>query len=579
MPVSISSHIVHTNNMPSYNESLAQSLRLLYDYSLRFRISIDLLQKLANHLKLDTFIDTELDSSNLRRLSIAGSLLLVDIDFDGLLVTKVTLSLGNHTRDNLELKQLEPADAARYTESSNDGSTTIVTLDFAKGAHISFLKLRDGPDASVAESILMNNLSGETLGNFSSNLKYLANLDSISPPDGDLVVYLDNLALYLAAVHASEIELNGSWKVAAGLANLIGKLALNDTESAQLGVILNFWHDVHEINKQLDDEFGRKYSGLLSIEDAASASVDYLKDATTDTWNLSLADGTTKPYRFTFSGNLHLHGGQSVTGPTGRNWKLVLRLNSPVYMPKDLLDFLGVVDYEVLASPLDEVFSSLIEHSGIEFAKEDGLQISLDLDDYAPYVAVSAFSFARLTQLASIVRALRNHIVFSALLQNLHQRPEFTMSSKGASAEASKKLKQSLKLPNEVTDEELLSLNTISGTSEYLGLQMLPTDSELDSFVQQDDTMMKEDSQESEVQQNRLDFVLRGISYESAECDLALSVSGHHQKGAIEGEFRIDNGIIRLAGDVNMDGDITHQFVRALAVCEDVLLALASLED
>ena len=45
--------------MSSFNDSLDDCLVTLYDYSSNFYINVELIQKLAQHLKLDTFVDKD----------------------------------------------------------------------------------------------------------------------------------------------------------------------------------------------------------------------------------------------------------------------------------------------------------------------------------------------------------------------------------------------------------------------------------------------------------------------------------------------------------------------------------------
>ena len=75
--------------MPGTKSALDKSLQLLYNYSTNFQVSIELIQKLAQQLKLETFIDSlgfNLDDSKpgqkTQKLSIAGSSILLDIDFE-----------------------------------------------------------------------------------------------------------------------------------------------------------------------------------------------------------------------------------------------------------------------------------------------------------------------------------------------------------------------------------------------------------------------------------------------------------------------------------------------------------------
>lgn len=584
--------------MLSYNESLTNSLDLLYDHLLTFKVSIDLIQKLAQYLKLDTFVDTDIEeqlSVSVKRLSIACSLLLIDIDFsDDQTVTRVSLSLGNYSTSipNTATQTFDPtSESNRYILSAKDENlVTVVQINFDEENHISFLKTREVDERTTAELILLSNLTGETLGHFPANLKYLINLDSLSPPDGDLVLYLDNVALYLSVVHAQELKLNDDWQIRAGLTNRIGKVALND-ESGRLGVFLLFWEEDRFFNKQAREEehppTGKIHRALLSVEETNSASVDYLKLASSENFELSKSLGEFQKFQFTFEGDQHLFKGQSVTNHTSRNWNLTLNIEHAVFLPSNLVEFLGISSYVVAQNAqLESVFSRFKQYGEVLFVDEDDTQIKFALDDPSPFVAILSYSLPSLTSLSGIIPALRNHIVFSTLISKVLSAPQFTMSDV-VKEDSSKKLKESLKLSNGVGDEELLGLGT--DNAEYRGIQLLASNPDLESLVKQEedtDDIMREESESIaspvESVKSFLTFRLTDINYASLDTELLISVFGR-SKGSkeISSELAIKNGqIVQQNEDIGMDTDenASNQFVEALALSEDPLLAFQVLE-
>lgn len=582
--------------MPSYNDSLNESLRLLYNYLLQYRVSIDLIQKLAQHLKLDTFVDTDVQEAtpNIKRLSIAGSLLLVDIDFaDDHTATNVSLSLGNHTTSVPSLSD-PTVDTSRCIVSViEEGLTTVVNLSFLEENLVSFLKTRKVPERSVAELILLATLSDFKLGHFPANLKHLANLDNMSPPDGDLVLYLDNIALYLSIIHEHERKLKLDWEVEAGFTNRIGKVVLNDVENNRLGVFIRFWEESRLLNRQAKktDEapFGKTYEANLSIEETDSAPVDYLKESKKEIWELTNPHGNLKSYRFTFDGDQHLHKGQSVTSLSSQYWNLTLNLDEAVFLPLNLVEFLGLTQYLIAPKPeMEGVFGDLEKYGKVDFVvkkDEDETFVSFLVEDPPTFVAVKSLALPSLVHLSKVIPALRNHIVFSTLIRKVFEAPDSAMcdsSKTELSAEASKKLKESLKLSTEVTDEELLSLNTMTENT-YMGMQMFQSNTDLENFVKKestDDIMDDESEQEGTASENTttfLSFSLSDVSFDSPDTDLNFTVKGRLKSGAqVESLFKIKNGQIMHPGDdVAMDSDtnVGNEFIDVLALCEDPLVA------
>lgn len=587
--------------MSGYNDSLDKSLGLLYDHSLNFKVSVGLVQKLAQYLKLDTFIDTEVragatsETKDLKRLSIAGSLLLLDLDFAGDdKPIKVSLSSGNHVASEGDTSRQLPNPAADtdncIVSVEEKDQISVVKVDFSQGAGISFLNARHDNDHSVAEHILLSNLTSGTLGTFPANLKYLANLDSMSPQDGDLVVYLDNVALYLSAIHASEIKANpDNWEIEQGWKSRVGKVSLNDAADGRLGVILLFWKENRFLDRNEEGENSPViHKAVLSIEEASLDPLDYLKEAVDDVWQLSDPQGTFKSYKFTFDGDLHLHNGQSVTSLISRNWTLLLNLASPVYISKTLLDFLGLTDYKIAKNAeLSETFKQLGECGHLHYTMErSNLKVSFASEDLTQYLPIQSIRMDSLSLLSKILPILRNQLALTALIRNVSKAPDVVLlDAKAESAEASKKLKNTLKLASDVTDDELAGLSTMSEATDYMGVPILDGGADLKTFFKQEslDDMLREESGYSEISNSEsgdsVTFLIKDILYDSPDTNVLLSVSGQVKSRQIQLDLEIKNGALaelkEPTEDVDMDAanEVNADFAKALALSEDPLLA------
>lgn len=582
--------------MPGFNESLDRSLKLLYIYSLHFRVSIELIQKLAQYLKLDTFIDTEVQpnsstsAKNLQRLSIAGSLLLVDLDFDGdRNPIKVSLSSGNHSPDESNTSD-HPADpyseAGKYVTVVNElEQLSTVKIDFS-GGNTSFLNVKHENGQSVAEHILLSNLTGGTLGKFPANLMYLANLDSLSLPDGDLVVYMDNLALYLNAIHSIEAKLNpDNWQIEAGWGGRFGKVTLNDIESGRLGVLLQFWKEGRYLDRKLESlgetGSGKVHKAVLSIEESVEPTIDYVKNATNEVWKLSTESGDWKNYKFDFDGDLHLHNGQSVTSLTSRNWALVLNLSTEVYIPNTIIEYLGLSGLGLAKDATSEAYEQLGENGSLEYELSlHNTNVSFVTNEVYQYYAVNTVRLSSLGQLTRVIPLIRNQITLTTLIRNVAQTSGASLRDANAvSADVNKKLKDSLKLSNEVTDEELVGLNAMSEATDFMGVPMLESDTDLAEFVKEEADSETDRAETLETEGTKLKIVLKDIAYDSPDFDLQLSVVGSVKSKSFAGDFVIRNGAIvevSTSGDVDMDADNAsgRDFIKALGLSENVLLAL-----
>lgn len=573
--------------MPSYNDYLHESLKLLYEYLPNFQISIDLIQKLAQHLKLDTFVDSEVqdpDTNQLvKRLSIAGSLLLVDIDFkDPHTVTKVSLALGNHSTSavNTASSQLELNSVISTTKIDN---TTIVRVNFLEENVLSFLNIRNADEKSVAEIILKENLKGSKLGNFPLNLRYLANLDRLSPQEGDLVLYLDNIAKYLEVIHIQECKLTPEDEnIKSGQSSLIGKLMYNDEEANELGVFLHFWKSYNKTNKlpQVDYFKPQSFVGRLSVIESNAPAKDYLRESTKALWEPKDANGNFLEYKITFDDEKHLPKGVPVSGPNTRNWQLQFSFNRPVYLPKEVLEFLGFDDFEVAEDhELKDIFEAIEQFKVVDLTLDSHPNVAFQLNhsSFSSFIPVSAVTLPSLNSISKLLPPLRNSIVYSTWLTSLVLQTQCQISD----AYSTEAKKQRDTRP-ELTEDELLGINSMAENNTYVGVQILDsnTNTDLEDFLKQEDEdeNMDKDNGESKavtpVEQGPfMELCFDDVDFTTKELEFQFVVDGKTQSGKpIQKNFLLQIG--QTVGTGLADDLPSVNFVKALSLGEDLLLAL-----
>lgn len=584
-----------------HEDALHASLRYLYNEASKFHVSIDIIVKLAKSLKLDTFVDAE-ETPGVQRLSIAGSLLLLEIDFSGdHTVTKVSLSLGNHT---LEIPAENAGGGKNIVSESFQNAVGThpaaksVVLSFLQQSTPSFLQTaqfcgEQGQNAvSVAENILLASLAGPTLGTFPENLKYLADIDRVSPPEADLIVYMDNLATYLSAIHHTETQIcRGDWQVSNGFTSTFGEVLLNDERGKHVGVFLQFWQASRFLNRELGQQNGI-HTVLLAIEESKTHAVDYVAEAAQKPWVLQDSLGNKNTYFFQGeSDSAHLHGQQSVID--NAFWNLVLRFTQPVFLQKTILEYLGISEYESTQSyPHSELWKNTLQDGEICF-KANGKDVVFLFEEPPQYVCLRAVSLDNLHILESLMPVIRNQLVLTKLIESVAGGNN-TKYYRGIDTETVRKdhqkMRASLQISNDVPEEELLSLSTIS--NDYVGTQMLERELELGDLAKSeseagDDTLARNDfDTESSAQANpRLQFTVQEIIYGQPELDYVVKITGNLALEAskvqlVDTQVRIHNGKLTVDGeDMNMDTetDVSGRFVHALALSEDVLLALETI--
>lgn len=480
----------------SFNIELDKSLQLLYDYSSNFQISVELIQRLAQQLKLETFIDNlgfqlqdSTNNTNIQKLTIAASSILLDIDFES--DTKiVNLSLSINGSENFQ--NGEP-----YTIHKDELGLTHVKLN-CNNNKITFLNKLSNSNKSQVEEILLNNLQGTKLGNFPINLQYLAIIDKFANYNPELFIYIETIAFLLHTISQIDKE-SEDWQPEFGI---LGSVKLNNNE--KLGVILEFWNDYRFINREYKtikgiDELlmGQSYELKLNVVDSTN-QVDYLIDNQIQEWEISHGK-----YKFEFESTLKP---LVVDGDNFSAWALQLELNHPVYIPIYVLEYFQFLQYDTIEEqqqeqPLKDVFDKV--NNGEEFEQILNINsnnVSFQFTNNIPskFINLKSVNINQLLDIPNIIPVLRNFLVLSNLIRTvcnnkLAQIPIFSnkrrrnsrllgiaTSDKELTEEAKQKLKESLKLPDDVTDEEILGLSAISETANYSTIQPVNNKDEID---------------------------------------------------------------------------------------------------
>lgn len=496
--------------------NLNRSLSQLYAHSSTFPSTLDLIQRLAQQNRLETFIE---QNDNNHRLTIAGSTILLELDFNNKLLSNVSLNSFNKINKII------------YT--SHD---SLIKIDLSSGP--SFL----GP---IPINIIKNNLSSPTLNHFPSNLHYLAQIDKNSL-NFDLFTFIENLALVFEVVNKLELsdndtenlnsanlnsaslnsaglnsanteglrgenveftgeqsegfsaenligklsgelvgeglksgklvgELSGEKdfgiepNLHAGLSNLknnskfdindddlmdidsesnnspiskyftnFGKVILNDENTNQLGLFLHYWQDFRFINHKSTTKFGKDHKILLSVEPSLY-TINYFE---LDLWNLLNGD-----YTFNYSQSNPI---QSI---------IKLNFNYEIWLPKFLLKYYNY-NYDIKEIK-DEIYQDLNNFKDI-IKQFSNIEFKINQQSFE-FLPIKSFELKRLSELPKILSFLRSFIILNNLittsLNSKEIKPRRNSRVGELSEDARKKLRDSLKLPDDVTDEELRGLN------------------------------------------------------------------------------------------------------------------------
>lgn len=506
--------------MTRIQEQIDKSISLLYDYADKYDTSVQTIERLARLLRLETFVDKHAHSVNssinnlpYQRLTIAGSLILLDVDFlEDSKILRVSLSLANHTSDENDgetefasmISGMQPSKSGSRLDSSNAKDIenqmlaktctvesvlvgneaemiNIVNVNFTKN-DLSFLN-------SSLGTILYHNLELHKLGHFPRNLKHLSRMDTLSHGNVDLFLYFDNIVLILYLIYA--IEMQAYQKLSPGerelqlfkhgFINSVGRAYLNSAN--ELGIFVDFWKDFRFINYEIDtmipkqvSAIGHSYTYSLEVRESSSKqNINYLSNLKDEIWKL-----LNQTYQFSYDGDSYLtnanNGNATVSIPSNRrneSWNLWIAFNIPVPVPAYLLEYLGFEDYET-----DETSNEKLSLNG-KYSYTDGRNfefVSNLPDNSVPFI--SAIRLNALSDLNTLVPIMRNTLVLRNIIDNfkLHLTEDLALeNTPGAIADSNgnefspeykAKLKQSLKLSTHVTDEELMALNALTGKKQ-----------------------------------------------------------------------------------------------------------------
>ncbi len=571
---------------PLLNANIEQGLERLFDHASTFNISIDLVQKLALHFKLDTFIDkdahthvtTTKSDTVFKRLSIAGSLILIDIDFvDDGNVVNVALSLANHAEDS------DPGADARSPITGRrqqpDTGVEVVSVN-PVAAHLSSIN-------HSAEAIMLANLTADSkkLGPFPANLKYMASLDGMSQPNIDLFVFLDQVGVLLHAVNEVEPSSVDDWQFP--YVSAVGQAQANDSINGKLGVFLNFWQDDRFINHENGAIVsGNDYHLSVNVQRLDSLAYKYWDG---DVWAL---DGA----KFEFEFVVPAGASSASQVPAEIPYMLSFELNSAVMVPKTVLQLLDLASYELAQEGPGAIYEALNNFGDVQFQTSNNrqrppkllaLQISVRQDFPQRFVALKSVSLKHLSQLIAIVPCLRNHLVLLNLLQTLKcpdAKIEGYSFENEAETNTKKNLHESLNLSENVANEELLGLSLGVENPMFSSIKSVkPSEVDIHTFIHQE--AAEDDKSDGAGFHNfspSLQLIIEEVDYTSPTFDIVLNVNG-----VIAGEngdavnidigFKITNGQIKPRHD-DHDMDATNErhdiFIKVLYLTEDLLRAI-----
>ncbi|ODV70514.1 hypothetical protein HYPBUDRAFT_182702 [Hyphopichia burtonii NRRL Y-1933] len=589
--------------MTSFNESLEVSLAKLYEKSPTFNVSIELIQKLARHLKFETFVDTDVSFSNSltklkgstdkhARLSIAGTRLLIDIDFtDDKNIIRVGISLASRKSSEENDHEMPLAELDLYISRSENNGTKVITLDLTK-EHAYSITLGDFNENGI-EKLLFNNLNQLKLNTFPENLKFISNLDRLSSSSLDLFHYFNSLVLLFHVIHKIELEKQpGNWQVEKGYASKIGKPSSNNVKTNELGLFITYWKDLRYLDHEAslsDDE----YTFELYIDETTREPIDYLEEQKYNDWILDDDQNQPIKYKFGFQDGTQLlppnSSDSSESSTETKRWSIYLKLNKPVYVPASSIELLGLVNYLTVSPEKDEVYNLL---------QQDEAMISFDLDKPTKLtfkqqlahkmIALKSLELNHLSDITNLVAILRNQIILTNIIrsslkhhsvtQGFEIKTEHGISTRSTelSAEAKKKLKESLKLPDDVTEEALLGLGAVSENANYTNNKIInPKEIDVETFM----TELNDNEDSSGKEDPGIELVWEDIEYQSENKDLTFKLKGIN--GTLR--FRISNGEIRLIpqdDDIEMKGseesndEFHKKVIKGLNVSEDLVESL-----
>lgn len=587
-----------------------ECVRMLYEQSGCFEINVDLIQQLAQSLKLDTFVDKDAythvfenagsnegskKAEKFQRLSIAGSLILVDIDFlENGEIVRVILSLANVNENTQNAMSFETeADAAAQERSTHESGVEVRL----KGPPERFSIINDG--SHTAESILLGNLKGKNLGFFPENLRYLANIDRHLATTPHIVEYLGNLGHFLSTIHDLELEGCNDWLYQEGYLSTVGKICVNNTHTNQVGLMAEFWQDFRYVNHEAEAtskglEFGNKYKLTLDLYDTASTKEeDFLTQISQKTWKLKNTDGVLSDYKIKLSDSI-----LSSLSTSGTKFRLKLLLSHPVVVSTQVLDILGLKQFETKDCELIQVFDEFNKGNDVEIdvttTCKHPLKFQVTQGLVQNYVTVTSLVLEDAKSFGKMLAILRNFIVLRNILSTLLEQAgstngkkvknNITYNNTALSEEAKLKLRESFKLPDDVTDEELINIQAAADNSGFGVLETNPESLMLDDYMEESAKDLE--GLDSSLKDSHVILSFDDVSFTNSDFELLLSIDGRitldDRVELLNNRFKISNGQIISMNECPPNSSSANEkqyakqdkFLHGLNMTEDLLQVL-----
>lgn len=525
---------------------IRECLGVLYEATESCEISVSLIQKLAQFLKLETFIDKidHVSHSHGERLSIAGQLILIDIDY----TLDSTISTVQISREDLG-KQQEESSTDRDFYSIDDNK--IITIDLKENPYLLF-KPKHG---CSTRDILHKNLNGPKIGKFAQNLKYLAEIDHLLVGDVNTYACLEHIAAVLGAIES--VESNQFSKTFRE--NLVGSVEVNGELEEIVGMRLRFWQDWRYLRDKLQKP-PKIYSLLVKVEENFSEMRDYLAEL------MPWAIGE------------HIYDIKYINkSETKMNARLTLELDEALSIPYRVLEYLGI-EYRLGDDDIDLLLSALDHEETPEFQSGNITIKPCHECGREVFKRVKMFAVSSIQDISTLLQLLRSCIVLRNVyrqIQNLEVETEtssaahLTRSRKSSiapelSQEARSKLRESLKLSSTVTDEELLGLRAMSDKARR---SLEP--SNIDIFMDVDTAKDNKDIEESVL------ITLKDVDVVSGLFSFAIEAhaNGKHGYSVIS----LHNGVFSTMEQSTPVTPELAAFLQALNWSEDFLRAVRHL--
>lgn len=584
--------------MSSFTEIIDYCLDKICGHLSDASVLLELVQGLARQLRLDTFVDPEAythvvphgfnnEGVAFKRLSIAGSFILIDIDFlEEDKILKVTLSLANYdgTGESTNKEEGMDVDQGIDTDEKN-----IIFYGTKEKDSIEQTGQLDREDS--VENILYYNLREPTLGNFPNNLKFLTILDRLSTAEKNYFYQLNKIASFLKFINGIRCT-QESWEFEEGYKGNLGRVYLNDKNEGRVGILLKFWRDFRLVERELGalkemSEYFKTYEALLTMDASPNDNLEnYL--GSEDVWCLG-NDVDYENLQVICIGDSLLS--KDISGVS--SLAFCLTFNEPICLPVQLLDFLVISNWEINfgASKELELFENLKEDKEYESSTIRNTNMCLSESAIQKYVSVTKMTLSQLSVLPKLISMVRSFLLLKNLLYScVKDLAKKKVSSRRRSmfeyapSEADDKLKKALQLFDGLSNDEMMALNaTKNAPASFL----IEGDSSMDlqGFLSESDPTSDLTARRKSFQDDKsyVKVSFDEIDLSSVPYALIISVTGciikdKDKKVEIHERFKIVNGGIfpYSKEDSTMDNEQTFssKFIKGLKITEDIVLTL-----